>query len=51
MLEAIDETLTIDRRLRSSIRGRTERMVRYIDVTLRSKERDHSSGGHSRIVP
>src|SRR5689334_6457799 len=51
MLDAIDATLTIDPPPRSSIRGSTERIVRYIEATFRSNERVHSSGGHSRIVP
>ncbi len=51
MLEAIDDTLTIAPPPRSSMRGSTERIVRYIEPTLRSKERVHSSGGHSSIEP
>ena len=51
MLDAIDETLTIAPLPRSIIRGSTERIVRYIESTLRSNERVHSSGGQSRMVP
>src|SRR5262245_8411155 len=35
ILDAIDEMLTMDPLSRSSMRGRTERMVRYIEVTFR----------------
>src|SRR5204862_2872079 len=51
MLEAIEATLTIDPPSRSSMPGRTDLIVRYIEVTLRSNDRAQSSGAHSRIVP
>jgi hypothetical protein len=51
MLDAIDDMLTIDPLQRSSIPGSTARMTRYIEWTLMSNDRDHSSGEQSRIVP
>ncbi len=52
MLEAAEAMLTIEAgRPRASMPGMAARMVRYMEVTFRSKLNAQSSGAQSRIVP
>ena len=49
--DATEDTFMMEPRPASSIAGRNARMVKYMLLTLRSKEKSQSDSSHSRMLP